>query len=90
MPLDHVHGVDAFIEFTDKNGNTYRVTLDETVRQQKLDEGHKADIVFAPLPDAVKEQDQYLAEIDQLADDAMSFFVRNIKQDYGRKHNMAA
>lgn len=80
MPLDHFHGVDAFIEFTDKGGNTYRVTLDETVDSNKLHQGHKANIIFPPLPDAVQQQDEYLAEIDQLADDAMEFLERDIKQ----------
>ena len=80
QPLDLFHGIDAFIEFQDKNKNIYRVTLDETTDPQKLAEGHKANIIFPPLPDAVHQQDEYLAEIDQLADDAVEFLRRDIKQ----------
>jgi hypothetical protein len=80
MPLDIYHGVDAFIEVEDSEGNIYRVTLDETTNPKKLAEGHKANLVFAPLPDAVEEQDKYLREVDQLADDALEFFSRDIKQ----------
>ncbi len=80
MPLDIFHGVDAFVEVLDAKNNAYRVTLDETTNPRKLAEGHKANLVFAPPADAVQNQDKYLAEVDQLADDAMEFFMRDMKQ----------
>jgi len=80
MPLDIYHGVDAFIEVADNEGDIYRVTLDETTNPKKLSEGYKANLVFAPPPDAVQDQDAYLAEVDRLADDVMNFFARDMKR----------
>ena len=78
MPLDVFHGIDAFIEFTDRLSVTHRVTLDETANPAKLEGGHKADIVFEPVPDAVEEEASYLQEIDRLADKATIFLLRDL------------
>jgi len=78
MPLDVFHGIDAFVEFTDRSGVTHRVTLDETANPKKLEGGHKADIVFAPVPDAAEEETSYLREIDRLADKAALFLLKDL------------
>jgi len=90
MPLDIFHGVDAFVEVVGNNGDIYRVTLDETTNPKKLAEGYKANLVFAPPPDAVQNQDAYLAEVDQLADDAMEFFARDMKRAASGAQRQAA
>lgn len=65
--LDNFHGVDYFIEMTDGKGQIHRATLDLTENAQKLKSGHKADVLFEPLPDAVEEEGAYLSAIERLA-----------------------
>ena len=65
--LDLYHGVDGFIELLRKDGSTYIVTLDVTQRTDKLQDGHKADVVFAPPTDPTEDEDAYLEEIAELA-----------------------
>jgi hypothetical protein len=78
MPLDIFHGIDAFVEFTDKAGITHRVTLDETTNSAKLEGEHKADIVFAPVPDVIEEETSYLREIDRLSDKAALLLLKDL------------
>lgn len=70
-PLDKFHGIDAFIEFEDKNGKKYTITFDLTLNSQK--QAYKSDIVVSELPDPNLEEEKikYLATIEQYAQKAM-------------------
>lgn len=51
-PLDTFHGIDAWVEILDRRTQKYRrVTLDVTQNTQKLEEGHKADVIVPVLQD---------------------------------------
>jgi hypothetical protein len=61
-PLDRFHGVDAFVTYTDR-GQEYLVTLDATLRPEKLAEGHKADLMITDLPTPEEDEDGYLEAV---------------------------
>ncbi len=44
--LDVYHGIDAFLEYTDANGQKRVVTLDATTNPRKVQEGSKADFII--------------------------------------------
>lgn len=71
-PLDRM-GFDAFIELWDpESGQVARVTIDVTLRREKVEEGWKADVVIGELPDAVEHAEEYLEEIERLAESIAS------------------
>lgn len=70
-PLDLFHGVDAFIEFKDRNGKKYLTSFDLTLNPHKQE--HRSDIIVTELPDPKLEEEKikYLATIEQYAQKAM-------------------
>jgi hypothetical protein len=58
--------------------------MDVTKRADKIEEGHKADVVFGELPDA--DSDEYLEEIDKIADR----LARTIRENIDRRRYRAA
>ncbi|GEM_PF-902644 len=66
-PLDKFHSVDAFIEYTDENGETVRATFDLTVNPNK--KGYKTDIVVQAqdLPDPNLNNEEYIAAVEEYA-----------------------
>jgi len=64
-PLD-VIGIDSFIVLEDDRPRV--VTLDATLRREKLEKLQKADIVFSELPDPEINEEEYLQEVDKIAD----------------------
>jgi hypothetical protein len=77
-PLDIFHGIDAFVEFADGVNGSHIVTLDETTDHEKMLSGHKAQILFSPPSDAVEDEAAYLHDIDQLANDAVKIFEKDL------------
>jgi hypothetical protein len=57
-PLDHFHGVDAWVEFDSGRGGPRMVTLDVTLNTEK--ETHKADIIVQKVPDPSENEDEFL------------------------------
>lgn len=66
-PLDKYHGVDAFMTFTE-DGREYTVTMDATLRKDKLDDGYKADVMVTDVPSPEDDEDAYLEAIDAIAE----------------------
>jgi hypothetical protein len=64
-PLDHKHGTDAFITLSE-HGRETLVTLDASLRPEKIQEGWKADVMIGEVPDA-ENDDAYLDAIDGFA-----------------------
>jgi hypothetical protein len=64
-PLD-VIGIDSFIVLEDDRPRV--VTLDATLQREKLEKPQKADIVFSELPDPEINEEEYLQEVDKIAD----------------------
>jgi len=65
-PVDHLLGVDAWIEYDDPSREVSAIgTMDVTYRQDKIQEGHKADVVFGELSDI--NSDEYLDEVEDIA-----------------------
>lgn len=76
--IDKKLGVDAFIEYTDpKSKRTKRVTIDLTQNQQKVLEGHKADIIIGELPAPEFEEEKYQEEIENIASKIASKLVKS-------------
>jgi hypothetical protein len=75
-PLDIFHGVDGWIEVAyalpGKAGETRyaTVTLDASLRPEKLEEGHKADIVVGDMPEP--SDPRFLDRVGEIADEVMS------------------
>ena len=67
-PLDR-HGVDAFITY-EEGGIEYLISLDATRRGEKQIEGGKADIIVSDLADPDEDEEGYLEEINQYAEEA--------------------
>ncbi|MEA3249857.1 MAG: hypothetical protein U9Q03_05935 [Patescibacteria group bacterium] len=68
-PLDKYHGTDAFVEI-EVGGQEVIVTFDATLNPDKLQGGHKADLMVGDMPDPLddsEEEDKYLDEIRTLA-----------------------
>lgn len=66
-PLDKFHGVDAFISKKGERKDIL-VTLDATLRPEKINEGWKADLMVGDLPSAEEDEDAYLQAIDDMAE----------------------
>src|SRR3989344_3208670 len=69
-PLDHLHGVDAVVEFSPskEEHETICVTLDASLRHQekKEDKAYKAD-VLVPLLDPEENPREYQEALDSIA-----------------------
>lgn len=71
-PIDIFHGTDGWINLAYRPVGASRetaarhaiVTLDATLNQSKLEEGHKADIIIPDMPDA--KDPKYLTEIERI------------------------
>ncbi len=57
-PLDHFHGVDAWIEFVPEVGPPRRVTIDVTLNPNK--ETHKADVIVQEFPDPSENEERFM------------------------------
>jgi hypothetical protein len=66
-PLDKFHGVDAFVSET-ADGNETIVTLDATLRPEKIAEGGKADIIIGDMPSPEEDEDAYLKAVESYAE----------------------
>lgn len=76
-PLDVFHGIDAFLEYTDKEGKTHRVTFDLSMNPAK--EEYKADLIVKELADPEHESEKYLEEIKETAKNAASLLPKEKK-----------
>lgn len=72
-PLDTFHSVDAFLTRTE-NGRESTVTLDASLRREKIEDGAKADEVITDVPDVEEDEDGYLAAIEMYADRVVKHF----------------
>ncbi len=76
-PIDRKLGVDAFIEYTDsKTKKSRRVTIDITQNPQKVQEGHKADIIIGELPAPEFEEEKYQEMVEEIASKIASKLMR--------------
>lgn len=73
-PLDVFHGVDAFLEYADKEGEIHRVTFDLSLDSEK-EERRKADLVVKELSDPQTETEKYLEEVAQIAEKAAALIA---------------
>lgn len=76
-PLDVFHGIDAFLEYTDKEGKTHRVTFDLSMNPAK--EEYKADLIVKELADPEHESEKYLEEIKEAAKNTASLLPKEKK-----------
>jgi len=81
-PLDRFHGVDAFVTYADR-GKEYLVTLDATLRPEKIIEGHKADLMITDLPTPEDDEDGYLEAIDAYAGRIAEFIRTEQERERG-------
>lgn len=66
-PLDILHGVDGFISLKEPGKKEKIVTLDASLKKEKLEEGAKADVMVGDLPSPDENEAGYLARIDEIA-----------------------
>jgi hypothetical protein len=78
-PLDRFHGIDAFVTYTDK-GREHMVTLDASLRPEKIEEGWKADMIISEMPTPEDDEEGYLAAIASCAGQ----IAEKIRQDMER------
>jgi hypothetical protein len=81
-PLDKFHGVDAFITLNRKGRETM-VTMDATLRKEKLDGGWKADVMVGEVPASEENEDAYLDAIGTIADKVANKFKEQPPQASG-------
>ena len=82
-PLDHKHGIDAFITFDDDDLGEIIVTLDLTKNSNK--DYTKADVLL-DIPEAflISKDENYLAAcMDEYADRIVEFLVNKINEKEG-------
>jgi hypothetical protein len=60
-PLDHFHGIDAWVEFVPGRGGARTVTLDYTDDPGKIE--HKADIIVHDVSDPSKDEDAFMKKV---------------------------
>lgn len=78
-PLDEYHGIDAWIEYKDSEGQVAMATLDVTLNKEKMAFGHKADVLIGEIPDAQKDEDGYLEIIDSCAEQIANSIQRQLE-----------
>lgn len=67
-PIDAMMGVDGFLAYQESQKKPdHFVTLDATLRREKVKKGGKADVIIGELPDAVQEEDAYFEAIEKYA-----------------------
>jgi hypothetical protein len=66
-PLDEYFGVDAWMEVEMPTGERVMVTLDATLNKEKIATGHKADVLIGEMAQAENDEDLYLEQIDDYA-----------------------
>lgn len=71
-PLDRIHGADAFIVYEPMDGPPSIVTIDVTQRTEKLEEGHKADIIVGEFADSKEERAQFLTQVRRVAHEVVT------------------
>ncbi len=64
-PLDVFHGVDAWIEVSDPDQGRVEVTLDASLKPDKVQEGYKADVIVGDIPDP--SDPDYLKKVEEYA-----------------------
>ncbi|MFH2063175.1 MAG: hypothetical protein ABIJ46_03425 [bacterium] len=85
-PLDHLHGIDAFITAVTEDGKEHLCTIDVTLDRDKLKSGHKADLIVGKLPDPTsceRQEDDYLKRIERIADQAIAKLNKTMQKDQG-------
>jgi len=86
-PIDHDFGTDAFFELTDpESGVTARVKLDATLAKK---DNPKADVIIGELPDAVQEEDEYTAKMDDIGAEIASMLQRRLNEEKDRRPRAA-
>lgn len=88
-PLDYLHGVDAFFEFSDKEGNIHRVTLDATVNEKKTEEDIKADVLLKDMPSKRLEKEKYKNHLREISDKILAVFEDRIEELKKQKRRAA-
>ena len=81
-PLDHLHGVDAFLSAT-VGEREYVCTIDVTRNPDKLSSGHKADLIVGELPDPTdgkEEEDSYLDGVEKIGNRATVKLLEQINK----------
>lgn len=81
-PLDKFHGVDAFVTLG-RGGRELTVTMDATLRKEKLEGGWKADVMVGEVPDPEENEDAYLGAIETVADKLASKFKDQLPRASG-------
>lgn len=71
-PLDRIHGVDAFVIYEPANESPRIVTLDVTQRPEKLEEGHRADVIIGEFVDPQDDEAQYSEQMMRAANNVVS------------------
>lgn len=86
-PLDHFHGVDGWVEIDLDNGKGgflhAEVTLDATKRPEKLEEGHKADVIIGNV--AAPDDEKYLEEVDKYASEIAELLFSRLQAETNRR-----
>ncbi len=77
-PLDRIHGVDAWVEYTDPHGHRVEVTLDATLNPSKLKGGYKADVMVGDMPEP--ESDEYLRDVSRYASSIKRLIDHRLQQ----------
>lgn len=73
-PIDKLHGIDAIVEYQHPGmRKPIRVSLDVTLRPDKAEDGHKADIIFyaPPDPDDKRVAEYYMPYVEKIADEVL-------------------
>lgn len=82
-PIDKVHGVDAIVEYVHPDfKKPIQVTLDVTLRPDKVDDQHKADLAFYAPPDAnlPEEEKYYLPYVKNTARDVLRLIRNKVEE----------
>lgn len=85
--LDLYHGVDAWVEIDldDPSRGTLHAeaTLDVTKRAEKLEEGHKADVIIGDV--AAPDQKTYLPQVERYAEEVTELLFTRLQDAAQRK-----
>jgi len=85
-PLDHFHGVDAWVEIDLDHATQGRlhaqVTLDVTKREDKAEDGHKADVMVGEISDP--EAKTYLSEVERYAKEVTEYLFSRLQAEAQR------
>ena len=79
-PLDHLHGVDAFITVT-VDGREFVCTLDITLNPDKQASGHKADLIVGEVADPNVnnlQQNKYLEQVEEIGRKIVTMLLKKV------------